>query len=331
MGSDLAPDWILKQALAANSTAHQTWLNGKPELDDHTGMTLTVLGCGTMGIAILSGILDSIQETDQPPQESNEVSQPERVPTKFIACVRSHKSAEKVRAALNKYNARLSILENDNLKSVERGDVVLLSCQPEQARQILQAEGIREALRGKILVSICANLPEEDIHSILYGTENPIEPSQQCSVVRAVPNAAAIARESMTVISVADVAVPAEVNTLVTWIFTRVGRVRYLPTAKMQVCSALCASGPAFASLMLESLASGAMHKGLPREDAYIMAAQTMRGTAEMILQGEHPAVLRDKVSTVGECTFSGLAVLEENAIRETIAKSVRETTGALR
>ena len=80
-------------------------------------------------------------------------------------------------------------------------------------------------------------------------------------------------------------------------------------------------------ALVLEALADGGVAMGLPRREAQFMAAQTMRGTAEMVLNGEHPAILRDKVSTPGGCTIGGLLVLEEGRARGAIARAVREAT----
>ena len=69
---------------------------------------------------------------------------------------------------------------------------------------------------------------------------------------------------------------------------------------------------------------------GLPRAEAQMMAAQTMRGTTGMVLNGEHPAILRDKVSTPGGCTIGGLLVLEEGRVRGTLARAVREASISL-
>lgn len=95
----------------------------------------------------------------------------------------------------------------------------------------------------------------------------------------------------------------------------------------MDVSTALCGSGPAFLSLFLEALADGAVAMGLPRAEAQLMAAQTMRGTAGLVLEGEHPALVREKVSTPGGCTIGGLLVLEEGRVRGSIARGVREAT----
>ena len=68
----------------------------------------------------------------------------------------------------------------------------------------------------------------------------------------------------------------------------------------MDPATALCGSGPAFFSLLLESAIDGAVAMGIPRKEAQAMAAQTMKGTAEMVLAGQHPALLRDQVTTPG-------------------------------
>ena len=95
----------------------------------------------------------------------------------------------------------------------------------------------------------------------------------------------------------------------------------------MDVSTALCGSGPAFYALVLEAMADGAVAMGMPRAEAQLMAAQTMKGTAGMVLNGEHPAMVREKVSTPGGCTIGGLLVLEEGRVRGTVARSVREAT----
>ena len=80
-------------------------------------------------------------------------------------------------------------------------------------------------------------------------------------------------------------------------------------------------------ALVLEAVADGAVAMGMPRAEAQLMAAQVMRGTAGMVLDGEHPALIREKVSTPGGCTIGGLLVLEEGRVRGTLARSVREAT----
>lgn len=299
-------------------------------------LTLTVLGCGTLGIAILSGILASLSVSQHPSHPSpaypdsgaatptTEVA-PVPTPSKFIACVRRPESAKRVKLAVAEYDHSVQILQNENVRGVKTADVVILGCKPYMVAEILSEPGIKEALDGKLLISICAGVPVEQLQNVLYPPGDTT--ANACRVVRVMPNTAAIVRESMTVIATSSPPLPPHFNSVVEWIFKQIGRVVHLPPSTMDVSTALCGSGPAFLALMLESLADGAVAMGLPRAEAQLMAAQTMRGTAGMVLSGEHPALVREKVSTPGGCTIGGLLVLEEGRVRGTVARSVREAT----
>ncbi|KPI39423.1 Pyrroline-5-carboxylate [Cyphellophora attinorum] len=299
-------------------------------------MTLTVLGCGTLGIAILSGILSSIShhpstapspaypDSGTATPTGDGPSTPSRTPTRFIGCVRRPESAKRVRNAVSGFSAaagNVTVLQNENVKGVEQADVVILGCKPYMVSDILSEPGMRKALEGKLLISILAGVTGQQIEEIL-AREPQSNPTR---VIRAMPNTAAVIRESMTVLATPSPPLAPEQSQLVEWIFTRIGRVVHLPPSNMDVSTALCGSGPAFLALMLEALADGAVAMGLPRAEAQLMAAQTMRGTAGMVQAGEHPALIREKVSTPGGCTIGGLLVLEEGRLRGTISRGVRE------
>jgi pyrroline-5-carboxylate reductase len=188
---------------------------------------------------------------------------------------------------------------------------------------------MKDALAGKLLISICAGVTVAQIESILYGPPEARGADFQppCRAVRVMPNTAAINRESMTVIATSTPPLPPAWDNLVSWIFTRIGLITRLPPTAMDVSTALCGSGPAFFALVLEAMADGAVMMGMPRAEAQFMAAQTMRGTAGMVLGGEHPALVREKVSTPGGCTIGGLFVMEEGTVRGTVARAIRTAT----
>ena len=316
--------------------------------------TLTVLGCGTLGIAILSGILDSISRhpnhsaAPSPAYPDSGTATPTTdsqtlplngngldvlpTPTSFIACVRRPESAKRIRLAVSALPAvanSVEILQSSNLRGVQTADVVILGCKPYMVADILREPGMKEALAGKLLISICAGVPVDQISDALYGKSyaEAKKDENACNIVRVMPNTAALVRESMTVIADSNPALPKQYQDLTDWIFTRVGRTVHLPAAMMDVSTALCGSGPAFMALYLESLADGAVAMGLPRAEAQIMAAQTMRGTAGLVLNGEHPALVREKVCTPGGCTIGGLLELEEGGVRGAVSRSVRKAT----
>jgi pyrroline-5-carboxylate reductase len=301
---------------------------------------MTDFATGTLGIAILSGIFSSLSENSYLPSPAGPDSgtvtptsdgPPPSTPSKFIACVRRPESAKRIKRALQEYSQDLQILQNENVKGVRAADVVILGCKPQMVKDVLAGVEMRAALKNKLLISICAGVPVSQIEEILYGGQESSadshQPANRCRIVRAMPNTAAVVRQSMTVIATSDPPLPAEIDSLVTWIFSRIGRVVHLPPATMDASTALCGSGPAFIALMLQSLADGGVAMGLPRAEAQVMAAQAMRGTADMVLRGEHPAMVSEKVSTPGGCTIGGLLVLEEGRVRGTIARSVREAT----
>ena len=254
---------------------------------------------------------------------------PENIPRRFVACVTRPASAKRIEQALSSLTSNLTILQNDNLRGVREADIVLLGCKPQLVQDILSEPGVRDALQGKLLISILAGVPSSQIEEILYGSASNNDPDVEgrCRIVRVLPNTASMLRESMTVIAYSTPPLPPHLDALVTWMFSRIGQVTHVAPKLMDVCTALCGSGPAFFSLFMEAIADGAVAMGLPRKEAIFMAAQTMKGTAAMVLDGEHPAILRDKVSTPGGCTIGGLLVLEEGRVRGSAARGVREAT----
>jgi len=294
---------------------------------------MAVLGCGTMGIAILNGIVSSLAEINgpRPLQSATQTNEtvPSRLPSRFIACVRSPESAKRVKSALWEHSSVLSVVRNENLAAVQQSEVVLLACKPYMVNGILGEKGMAEALKGKVLISVCAGVTADHMEIALHGEVPKGDPADdgRCRVVRAMCNTAALIRESMTVIGAPAYPLPEETQALVTWMFKRIGDVTYLPANNMDASTALCGSGTAFFLLMLEATIDGAVAMGLPRAEAQRMATQTMRGATGLVQSGEHPALLREKVCTPGGCTIGGIMALEEGRARGVISRAVREAT----
>lgn len=242
-------------------------------------------------------------------------------------------SAERIQNEIGQLTTNLTILQNENLKGVRDANVVLLGCKPYHLKTVLQEDGMRDALAGKLLISILAGVSVPQIEDTIYGEDSsktlPADPAEDghCRIVRVMPNTASLICQSMTVIATPSPPLPKPLDDLVTWMFNRIGRVVHLPPSQMDASTALCGSGPAFFALVLEAIADGAVAMGLPRAEAQLMAAQTMKGTAGLVLNGEHPAIVREKVSTPGGCTIGGLLVLEEGSVRGTVARGVRQAT----
>ncbi|POS84720.1 hypothetical protein EPUL_004329 [Erysiphe pulchra] len=278
-----------------------------------TGGTLLIIGCGNLGTAILYGILSSnLSSNSDTPKLS-----------RFIACVRQPHSAERIKKALgpalSKYVEIEQHPDNHNIlpRLVAKADYIILGCKPNMVSSILGLSEMSEAFNGKILISICAGVTATQIENYL---------NSQCCIIRVMPNVAASVKQSMTVIS-SEASLSSEASSVITWIFSSIGEVIYLPSSQMDIATALSGSGPGFFALLLESAVDGALAMGMPRDVATRIVAQSMKGTAELILAGEHPAILKDKVSSPGGCTVGGLAVLEDGAVRGHVAKAIREAS----
>lgn len=281
-----------------------------------------------MGIAILSGIMDDLQNSSSSPKQEDDSDFPARLPSTFNACVRTKRTSDRIKSELSAYSKlSLNVLANENVKACKEADVVLLACKPFYVKDVLSEPGIKEALEGKLVVSILAGVTEEQIETILYPDLNHEDARKKITVVRTMPNTCSKVRESMTVIATPVPAIKDDDRKLVHWMMTRIGKVAELPASNIDAATALCGSGPAFVALITEALADGGVAMGIPRAEANMMAAQMVRGTTGLIQAGEHPAILREKVSTPGGCTIGGLLVLEEGAVRGHVSRAVREAT----
>ncbi|KAI0079905.1 pyrroline-5-carboxylate reductase [Panus rudis PR-1116 ss-1] len=299
------------------------------------GYTLCVLGCGTMGVAVLSGVLASLDTTasesvaakweSHTPGTVTPAVLPsdDSLPTRFIATVSREESAKRLRNTfftLGSYGPSVEILVGENVRAVKEADVVLLCCKPQLAQVILGEPGLREALQGKLLISILAGVTISQLTALVgLGT----------TVIRAMPNTPCKIREGMTVVSTLPPSESLELDReRILKIFSSIGRCRFLDEKHFDACTALSGSGPAFACIFLEAMADGGVMMGLPRAEALELAAQTLQGAARMTLQaGTHPAQLKDAVTTPGGCTIAGLLALEDGRVRSTIARAIQIAT----
>jgi len=214
----------------------------------------------------------------------------------------------------------VEVVASQNLKAVKEADVVLLCCKPHLAVSILGADGIKQALDGKLLISILAGVMISQMTAwVLPSTK----------VIRAMPNTPCKIREGMTVVSTLPLSDSIELDrSIILKIFSSIGRCRFLDEKHFDACTALSGSGPAFACIFLEAMADGGVMMGLPRAEALELAAQTLQGAARMVLQaGAHPAQIKDSVTTPGGCTIAGLLALEDGRVRSTIARAIQIAT----
>ncbi|KAI5955177.1 PRO3 [Candida jiufengensis] len=257
--------------------------------------TITVLGAGVMGTAVVSAILK--QKFDP-------------YPKKIILC------NEEPRPELEKQYQDEQIIAHssgkDNVKAVKEADVIILGLKPFMYQQVY--DEVKEALSGdQLIISLMAGVT---IKELSIFSKN---------IAKVMTNTPARYGCGTAAISFSP-DVSKEQQELVQKLIGPIGTTVLIPEKNMDIATSLIGSGPAFCLLMMESMIDGAVRMGMPFDVARISAAKVMEGTAKMLLEtGDHPAALKSKVCTPGGTTIGGLLKMEDGALRSTIARGIEE------
>jgi pyrroline-5-carboxylate reductase len=256
---------------------------------------LAVLGTGKLGGILLRAYL------------KQELFLPKRV----TATV---KHAEKASVMAKELGVSVT---TENAKAARGADIVLLGVKPQVVGDVLK-EIASELNEKTLVISVAASVPTSYIEQRL---------GEKVPVVRAMPNTPSAVGCGMTGICRGAHA-GAEHLEMARAMFDAVGRTVVVDEKNMDAVTGLSASGPAFAYIILESLAEAGVKVGLPRDVATLLAAQMMKGAASVVLEtGDHPALLKDAVTTPAGCTIDGIMELEEGKLRVTLIKAVVKAT----
>ena len=253
------------------------------------------LGAGNMGEAIIKGL-----------------SQRGLVPASAIAA--TDVRTDRVQQMAREYGVRAA---GSNRELVADSDVVILAVKPQIMDAVLK-EIAGAVDRGKVLISIAAGVP---VSALRKGLGKPAR------LIRVMPNTPALVLEGVTAIARADGLESGDLE-MAQELFGAVGRVVVLDEDALDAVTGLSGSGPAYVAIVIESLADGGVKMGLDRATAMILAAQTVLGSAKLIIEtGAHPGQLKDMVSSPGGTTIAGIAALEEGGVRRTFISAVERAT----
>jgi pyrroline-5-carboxylate reductase len=199
---------------------------------------------------------------------------------------------------------------------VAQTEIVILAVKPQQLGDLLhQLSGLRtHGSLNPLWITIAAGVP---IKTYLK------ELGASARLVRVMSNTPALVGCGMSAFAVSDGATTDDIELTKTRLST-IGLVAQLPERQLNAGTGLSGSGPAYVYMMIESLADGGVKMGLSRSLALQLAAQTVLGAARMVLEtGEHPAVLRDRVSSPRGTTIYGTHALERNGFRAAVIDAV--------
>jgi pyrroline-5-carboxylate reductase len=201
----------------------------------------------------------------------------------------------------------------DNRAAARAADVIILGVKPQTVGQVVD-EIAPELDDTKLVISVAASVPTDYIERRIAAN---------VPVVRAMPNTPSMVGEGITAIAKGKFAKQKDIDTT-RKLFDAVGKTVVVDEKHMDAVTGLSASGPAFIYIILESLAEGGVKVGLPRDLATLLASQMTLGAAKMVIEtGDHPALLKDTVTTPAGCTIDGILELEEGGLRVTLIKAV--------
>ncbi len=263
-------------------------------------MPLTIIGAGHMGEALAQGI---VRAGLVPPAELT------------LADV----AAERVQAVAEALGARAA---TDNAAAVQRASLVVLAVKPPLAAPVCRE--IAAALPADAAVlSIAAGVTLRQLRLALGRPE--------IALARAMPNTPCLVGAGAIGVSV-DAGVTPEQRTAIRGLLSAVGLVEEVPETLLDAVTGLSGSGPAYVAVLIEALADGGVLAGLPRPQALRLAQQTVRGTAQLLQDtGQHPAQVKDAVSSPGGTTIAGLAALEAAGFRHALMSAVKAAAARAR
>jgi pyrroline-5-carboxylate reductase len=245
-------------------------------------MTVAILGAGVMGETLLSGLIRAGRPVDD----------------LLVGEKRADRAAELVE--------RYGVTVLSNIDAATKADTLALVVKPQDMADLL-GEIAPHVRRGQLIVSLAAGITTAFIETHL---------PEGVAVVRVMPNTPALVDEGMAAISRGshcDEAHLVEAEALM----ASTGRVIRVPEKQQDAVTAISGSGPAYLFFVVEAMIEAGVHLGLPRATAAELVVQTVVGSAKLLREtGEHPVVLRERVTSPGGTTAAAIRELEDHKVR---------------
>ncbi|MFH0926376.1 MAG: pyrroline-5-carboxylate reductase [bacterium] len=281
----------------------------KKEFDMLNDKQIVFLGAGNMAEALIKGIVNA------------KLLQPSNITATDI-------KKERLEFLKSKYFINTS---TNNKDAIHGKDIIILAVKPQTISYVL-AEIADILNKSGLIISIAAGITTSFIKSVI---------GSDVRVIRVMPNMPALVSEGVTAIAFNEASISFQDATndqerrtkndelnIASKIFNSVGQTVLVNEKLMDAVTALSGSGPAYIFLIIEALIEGGVKMGLSRDIASILAAQTVFGSTKLLIETkEHPAKLKDMVTSPGGTTASGLYVLEKCRIRAALIEAVEAAT----
>ena len=255
-------------------------------------MKIGFIGCGNMATAIIKGII-----------------------RKQIIDAENIIASAKTKATLDRVQKELGVkVSTDNLEVTENSDILVLAVKPQYYPEVIAQ--IKDVVRKEqIVISIAPGKTLDWLQEQFGGGVR---------LVRTMPNTPALVGEGMTGACRNEYVTDEDYATVLR-ILGSFGEVETISENLMDVCVSVSGSSPAYIYILIEAMADGAVADGMPRAQAYKFAAQSVLGSAKMVLEtGKHPGELKDQVCSPGGTTIEAVRVLEEKGFRSSVIEAMK-------
>lgn len=256
---------------------------------------LGLIGVGNMGTALLKGVLSS-----------NTIDKEKTI----IYDVRE----EVIKNRIQEFNVKAV---SSNTELIQQVKFIIIAVKPQNIDSVLEEIG-PQLSEDQILISIAAGVTLDYIKKFI---------SKNIGLIRVMPNTPALVGEGASAIAHNKTVTENDLK-YVKKILTSVGKVVELEEKHIDAVTGLSGSGPAYVFIIIEALADGGVKMGLPRDIALKLAAQTVLGSAKMVIEtGIHPGELKDMVASPGGTTITALHEIEKGKLRATLISAVEAAT----
>ena len=254
-----------------------------------------IIGTGNMGESLISGLIFARSS----------------VPENIIC---SDIRKEKLKSVRDAYGV---VTTMNNIDVVKASEIVIYAIKPQNMASILN-ETASHLDMSKVVISIAAGVPLAAIESCL---------NKDLRLIRVMPNIATSVKEGASAIAAGKHTSKEDLK-LAKAVFDSVGKSIIIEEEFMDAITGLSGNGPAYIFLIVDALADAGVKMGLAREDALLLAAQSVLGAAKLLLEtGEHPGRLKDRVTSPGGTAIAALHTIEEGGLRTTLINAVEVGT----
>ncbi|KAF7537289.1 hypothetical protein G7054_g3836 [Neopestalotiopsis clavispora] len=280
--------------------------------------TIAIIGCGNLGTALASYMLRSSEEST-----NSSITIKRLIVTSAI-----EKSQLRLQDVLSDYSPRVDVRgQQDNLKTISDADAVIFAVKPVKREEVFGAPGVREALAGKLVISIMAGISTTEMSRLILGPTPDPEERKSLQVVRAMPNMAARIGKAVTLYTADMENLTLANQKLTQWIFEQVGTAQAIPESSFDISAVLVGCAGSLLLLAIDGLLDGAVAEGLKRSEATAMVTNSAIGMMSLVPAGSHPSVLREEIASPGGCSIMALLELEKLGVRSAYTSAILAAT----